>query len=256
MIFAGLSGLVAVAAGWLVTWRLFALARRTRAVPERLLALAFGGLFCVGYPLAGASRAPGLALTHEGSLLFAMGAIGMVVGVSALGRFPYVVFRPDTPWARGLAVLIAVSGSAGGIGCAVAVTRASTQTEMVRNIQVWALALVGAVFAAYLWNALESLRYYGNMKRRVALGLATRETTHRFLLWALASGASVVSLASIMVIRASGGAILDPIPMAIISCTTFVTTTCWCLAFFMPESYRRGVLGAEPGDPTERREST
>ncbi len=246
MIFAGITGVIAVVAGWLVTFRLFALARRSRAVPERLLAVAFGGLFCVGYPMAGASRAPALALTAEGSLLFMLGAIGMVVGVSALGRFPYVVFRPGVTWARMLAVAIALSGGVGGLGCAVAVTFARTREEMVANIQVWALALVGAVCGAYLWNAVESIRYYRNMKRRVPLGLATVENTHRFLLWALASGTSVVAVAAIGVIRASGTAILNPTPMAIISCTTFVTSTCWCLAFFMPDAYRRVVLAEEP----------
>lgn len=252
MIFAGITGLLSVVVGWLVTLRLFGLARRSGALPERLLAFGFGGLFCVGYPLAGASRAPGLTLTIEGSLLFTMGAIGMVVGVVALGRFPYVVFRPGVGWARALTTAIALLGSAGGIGCAVAVTTATTKQEMITSIQTPALALIGAVCLTYLWNALESLRYYRNMKRRIELGLATAETTHRFLLWAVASGTSVISLATILAIRATGTAVMNPEPMAIISCTTFLTSACWFLAFFMPGAYRRFVLGDESSPETTR----
>ena len=62
--------------------KLFALARRTGAVPERLLATGFAGLFGVGYPLGAASRAPGLGQTHEGALIFAIAVLGMVTGLA------------------------------------------------------------------------------------------------------------------------------------------------------------------------------
>lgn len=248
-VFAGITGLLAVVVGWGVTLRLVRLARRTGGVPERLLALAFGGLFCVAYPMAGASRAPGLAMTSEGALLFATGTAGMVVGVSALGRFPFVVFRPGRRWAAGLAFAIGAIGSIAGLGCAVVVATAETRPEMVTRIQPWALALTAAVCLAYLWNALESLRYYRNMKRRMALGLANAETTHRFLLWSLASGLSVFAVLTIIVIRASGTPIVSATPMAVIACTTFFTTACWALAFFMPDAYRRRFLEAQPDGP-------
>ena len=115
VLFAGNTGLISVLVGWFVTIRLFSLARRTRQEPERLLAVTFGGLFCIGYPMAGASRAPGRIMTNEG---------------------------------------------------------ARTQAEMVADIQIWALALVAAVFASFTWNAIESIRYWRIMKRRMPLGLA------------------------------------------------------------------------------------
>ena len=245
-LFAGIAGLLSVIVGWLVTVRLFALARKTRAVPEQLLAVAFGGLFCVGYPMAGASRAPGLEMTTEGALLFTIGSIGMIVGASALGRFPYVVFRPGNRWAALLSFVLAALGVIGGLGCAASVVFATSREAMIANIQSWALALMISIMAIYGWNAFESFRYYGIMKRREKLGLANAETTHRFRLWAIASGCSVVSIGSIAVIRASGVPILSSMPMSIISCTTLVTTTCWWLAFFMPDGYRRRVLGIQP----------
>ncbi len=251
-IFAGISGLLSVLVGWSVTVRLFALARRSRALPERLLAIAFGGLFCVGYPLAGASRVPAMIMTNEGALLFAMGAIGMVVGIAALARCPYVVFRADQRWASTLSVVIALTGAAGGTGMALVGAFAKTQEAMIASLQPWTIALTASVGASFLWNGIESIRSYGQMTKRAALGLANAETTHRFLLWALASAATVALVAVILAIRAAGLPIIAPLGTTLISCTTLVTTACWWLAFFMPDTYRRRVLGLEPGggDPT------
>ena len=81
--FTGFAAAVALVIGWLVTHRLFRLARKTGAAPERLLAIAFCGLFCIGYPLAAASRAPGLGETYQGSLIFAIAMLGMVTGLAA-----------------------------------------------------------------------------------------------------------------------------------------------------------------------------
>jgi len=242
-VFAGISGLLSLLAGWLVTARLFALARRSRQEPERLLALTFGGLFCVGYPMAGASRAPGLFGTNEGALLFAFGALGMVVGIAALGRFPRVVFRPTATWAHGLSLAITLLGICGGIGCVVAVTGADTREAMVARIQVPAIALVSSILTSFAWNAVESFRYWRIMKRRQSIGLAQADTTHRFLLWGLSSTTAVAMTAALLAIRASGTPIMSPLPMAIISCGNLVTATCWSLAFFMPRAYRRRVLG-------------
>ena len=252
-LFAGLAGLFSVLVGWGVTFRLFALARRTRAVPERLLAIAFGGLFCVGFPLAGASRAPAMVMTNEGALLYAIGSIGMVVGISALARFPYVVFRAGKRWASLLSIAIGVLGTVGGSGAALVVAFAPTREAMIAGIQPWAIALVAAVLTSHVWNGAESIRYYGKMKKRAALGLSNPETTHRFLLWGLASVTSVASTASIIVIRAAGLPIMAPLGASIIACTTLATTLCWWLAFFMPDVYRRRVLRIDPaaGDAKE-----
>ena len=245
-LFAGISTLLSILVGWGVTARLFALARRSRAVPERLLAIAFGGLFCVGFPLAGTSRAPAMIMTNEGSLLYAMGSIGMVVGISALARFPYFVFRAGKRWASLLSVAIGVTGACGGIGAAWVVAFAPTREAMAAGIQPWALALVTAVLASCLWNGLESIAYYEKMKKRAALGLSTPETTHRFLLWGLASMLSVVGAAAMITIRAAGLPIMAPLGGSIIVCTTFATAVCWWLAFFMPDAYRRRFLGIDP----------
>lgn len=247
-LFAAIAGLVSVLVGWLVTLRVFALARRTRALPERLLAIGFGGLFCVGYPLAGASRAPGLAATNEGALLFAIGAIGLVTGIIALALFPHVVFRPGRWWARALSLAISLIGTIAGIGSTTAVARALTPAEIVAQVQPWAILLMASLGACFLWQCIESTLYYRNMRRRLVLGLVSPATTHRFLLWALASGFALAPVATVGVLRATGVAILSSGPAMIIAGASLVTSLCWWLAFFMPKAYRIHVVG----EPAER----
>ena len=84
------------------------------------------------------------------------------------------------------------------------------------------------------------------MKRRLTLGLAQPETTHRFLLWAIASWGTVGPVAVIAVMRATGIPIVSGLPMLIIACTTLISSGCWWLAFFMPDVYRSRVLGVSP----------
>ena len=246
--FTAFAGCVSLVVGWLVTARLFALARRTDAAPERMLAIAFSGLFCIGYPLAAASRAPGLGETHEGSLLFTIAVIGMIVGTIALNRFPELVFRPGHPWAIALRNLAATGGIVAGAGCALAVAGARTRAEMVEAIGPWALGLFASIGLPFLWNAVESTLYYQRMRRRLALGLADPVTTHRFLLWAAASWAAVGQIATLAALRSVGIPILSALPMLSIALSSLVCSTCWWLAFFMPDAYRRRILGAGDGE--------
>ncbi len=116
--FVGATGLFSLVVGWSITIHLFSLSRRTGALPERLLGIAFGGLFCLGFPLAGMSRAPSLVGTPAGSALFAIGLLGLVIGIRALNRFPEVVFRPGRRWARFVRVATTILGAVSGLGCA------------------------------------------------------------------------------------------------------------------------------------------
>jgi len=236
--FTALAGAASLLIGWLVTYRLFQLARKTGAAPERLLAIAFGGLFCIGYPLAAASRAPGLGETHEGSLIFAIAMLGIVTGVAALSRFPYVVFRSDASWARSLSLSIACLGILSGSGSVVAITTSATRPETIAAMQPWAIALLISIGIPMLWNAIESTLYYRGMKKRLAIGLADAATTHRFALWAIAAWSACAQISVILVIRGSGLPILAPLPMSVIAISSLVGSLCWWLAFFMPNAYR------------------
>jgi hypothetical protein len=236
--FAAIAGGIALVVGWIVTARLFALARRTGAPPERVLAIAFSGLFCVGYPLSAVSRMPGLVETNEGSLLFTIGMIGVGIGTTALCGFPQLVFRPGRRWALWLRNGTAVGGLVAVAGCAVAVATAADRAQMIEATRPWALGVVGAIGIPFLWNAIESTLYYRRMRRRLAIGLADPVTTHRFLLWALASWVSSAQVVAIALLRGVGIPTVSPLPMSIIAIAALVSSCCWWLAFLMPTAYQ------------------
>ena len=240
---AAIAGGISLVVGWIVTGRLFALARRTRGTPERLLAIAFAGLFCVGYPLSALSRMPGLIETNEGALLFAIGMIGVGVGTTALNAFPQLVFRPGRRWARWLRNVAALGGVAAVAGCVVAVTTAPDRAHMIETTRPWALGVVASIGIPFAWNAIESTVYYRRMRKRLALELADPVTTHRFLLWALASWTSFAQIAAIAFLRGRGLPIVSPLPMAIIAVCALLSSACWWLAFLMPSAYRNRIGG-------------
>lgn len=239
--------LLSLLLGWFITLRLLGLARRTGAAPERILAIAFGSLACVGYPMAGLSRAPGLAGTPSGSVIFVAAMCAIVAGIISFGRFPALVFRPGVEWARALWMGIATLSLMGGLLSTAAMIDAQTPAELVEKIQLGALAIVTAIGIAFAWNAVESFLYYGRMKRRRVLGLADAVTTHRFLLWGLASAAGTLQILFVIVIRAAGSPILAPMPALLISIASLLTTTCWWLGFFMPDTYRERFVDPRDG---------
>ncbi|MCA9504467.1 MAG: hypothetical protein R3F16_23075 [Myxococcota bacterium] len=252
LLYTVVAGALSIVSAWLMTYRLFALARRTGQTPEWLLATAFGGFFCVGYPLMGMSRLPAMAETSEGSLLYALGATGMVVGIAALSRFPKVVFRPKARWATALCAATTIAGAVSALGLTIQAISAPTFEEMIARGLPWAIALVLSLGVPFLWNAIESLVYYRRMRRRRVLGLASPSATHAFLLWSIASWVSVLQVVLLVAVRLAGQPILSPGPMALIATCALVTWACWSLAFFMPDVYRRHVLGEHPTDATEQ----
>ena len=238
LVLAGFASLVSVVLGWRISLRLLGLARRTGGRPERVLAVAFGALFCMGYPLSVLSRAPGIAGTPWSPAIFCAGLGSMAVGIFGFARFPAIVFRPGVAWARALSFAVAALGGVSAVASGHAVATGTSRAEVIAAIQPGALGLTTAVGLALVWNAAESFVYYGQMKRRLALGLAEVETTHRFLLWAIAGACGALQVFVIIAIRASGQPILAPAPALVISLTSLVTSGCWWIGFFMPDFYR------------------
>lgn len=257
MIFvSGIAGAISLVVGWVITLRLFSLARRTGRAPEKTLAIAFAGIYCGGYPMAAASRAPGMVGTVEGSLLFTIGMLGIGVGIAALSRFPQLVFRPGRPWAVSVRNLVAAGGLVSATACAVTIARAHSREEMIATIQPWSIVLVVSIAIPFLWNALESTLYYRRMRMRLALELTDPITTHRFLAWAIAGWVVVAQLLTLIILRASGVALLTPLPMTIIAGSSLAATICCWLTFFMPEIYKKKVLGLDVNEASPDPEQT
>jgi hypothetical protein len=112
-----------------------------------------------------------------------------------------------------------------------------------------------AVIWSYpLWTLVESYRYYGLMRRRLALGLAQPLVTNRFLLWGSASlGTALATWSSsipfLLIHQPAALAAWTP-PIQIFTATVGVATvTVYYLTFFPPAWYRRWVLQSPAAAP-------
>jgi hypothetical protein len=223
--------------------RLMRLARETRRVPELLVGVALFSYSAVGVPAAvlsaplaeigGRSVWLGVLVLHE---------MGMATGVSLLAFFVAVVFRSGAPWARPLCWAASVIyaclcaayvaemwrlGPDGGWSPALGHIHMGC-------LSVWALVLG--------WSALESLFYYGRMKRRLAHGLADPVHTNRFLVWGIGSTfATGVALLLVVVELLGIDFMKHPAPQLLLGVGGLSCSVCWYLTFLSPQSYRRWV---------------
>lgn len=222
-----------IGASVLVAVRLLLLHRRTGGWPELLL----GGMLLlsvgVGYPLRIAVRA-----SEEWSWAFlAASYVAIAVGFSLLFVFTWLVFRPQAAWARVLAAagVITVLGKALH-GCIQ--VNAHGAIDVMEEPLGGILLQTGPIIVAYTWTALESLRYYAAMRRRVRLGLADVAVCDRFLLWglmALAATSGVVLNTAAAALRVD--TLGSPWVLLLSTCTGLGQAVFLVLAFLPPRSY-------------------
>ncbi len=219
----------------LVGVRLLLLARRSGAVPELALGLAFFLVGALGYPLGLLSVAPGLP-EPAARALFALSQLATGVGSAAVFVFTRGVFRPDAAWARWLvrvAALVLALQTAFGVARAIEADATQFATPD------FGFSLRQAVTAfSYAWTALEAFRYRALLVRRLAFGLAEIEVVNRFLLWAIAgigafAGSFTMSAVSL------GGALPweDPLALSAVGLGGLVAALCTALAFTPPRAY-------------------
>lgn len=215
--------------------RLLRLARRSGAVPELALGVAFFGVGAVGYPLGLLALLPGLP---EGISrpLFALSQIATGVGSAAVFVFTQSVFRPDARWARALvrlAALVLAAQTAFGVSRAI-------QGEVAQfAVPDFGFSLRQAVTAfSYAWTAAEAFHYRALLLRRLALGLAEVEVVNRFLLWAIAGvGAFTGSFTMSVVSFAGAKPFEDPLALAAVGLGGLIAALCTALAFTPPPAY-------------------
>jgi hypothetical protein len=246
-----LSMLLFCGVAWVLTFRLLGLARRTRQVPEVALALSYLFIAGIGYPMCAASVGasgsldPDLALT-----LLVVGTVIVRVGLAAMFVFTWKAFRPDSRWAMGgcalAALVLAVNGlQAVEVLYAAPSFKVAAQSIGSHPITV-AVILTSAV--AYGWPALESLRYYALLRRRLSLGLAEPLVVNRFLLWGVACSASVAANLINVAIASRGLSIMAHAPVLVVSSLSGVlSSVLLILAFLPPPSYVRLVEGRAAG---------
>src|SRR5262249_5498199 len=136
-----------------------------------------------GYPLC--IVAPMLAREIAVPLYY-LGETLLVSGCCLYLFFTAKVFRPAAPWAMWTAAAGTVVLALCGVQNISAFTTAHAQAEVVAKARLGVAPMVAILGLYYVWTTFEGFRYYGMMKKRMALGLADAVVTNRFLLWGFA----------------------------------------------------------------------
>lgn len=234
---AGLCTLTFIVTAAVVGFRLLLLSRKSGGIPELVFGAGLVIIVGLGYPMILTGRANVESAPDLARVLMVLGAIAMAVGWTSVWIFTWQVFRPDSPIAR----WTCYSG--------IAVTACTGIANVLRTVTVndpamldfGELAYTGTslmAIASYHWGGFESLRYYGMMRKRLALGLADPVVANRFLLWGFVMVFSLISTAVPTVASMNG---VDPQgspPLMIITALSGLGCACvmW-LAFLPPQAY-------------------
>ena len=214
--------------------RILGLWRRTRQLPELLIAIVMLGIGALGVGLSYLTT----VLVPVGPLQNALAFVPMLgvhIGVGALWAFTWRVYHPESPVARG--VVYAAWAVLAGLWL-LAAAGGSARALQAPPLHTWTTSVyVGAM----AWSAVESSRYWVAMRNRLRLGLADALTTHRFLLWGAATGCAATgttigAVAQRLAPAAEGTA--HPGVMLCYAGFGLAAAVCFWLAFLPPQAYR------------------
>ncbi|HXX47126.1 MAG TPA: hypothetical protein VEN47_02795 [Myxococcota bacterium] len=220
--------------------RLIARSVESRGVPELLAGLSYIAAPALGYPMC--IVAPMISNRTLSVPVYVTGEVFLVSGCCCFLFFTVKVFRPGMQWAY----FCAAVGSAvlvwSGIGITRAFLSSTVPAEVAELAKTPLAAMVLVLMLSYVWTALEGMRYYRMMRKRMALGLADAVVTNRFLLWGF-SGLTSLAWISVSAFFLAIGANIgtDPIPVTVTSAGGIVNTVFLVLIFMPPSAYTRWV---------------
>lgn len=236
-----LGGLAMIAADAVVGVRLLGLARRTRALPEATLGVAFLLLGVIGYPLATAARRGVLGDGAGNAALLGGGILAQDVACLALYVHVARTFRAGTRAADAIAALAGCLLAATWVGQA-----ARDGFAPDANGAAYLLG-IAARAGAFGWAAFESLRCHRLARRRLRLGLADPVVTDRFALFGVAATAVFAAFAVFLLGRlVHAGAAEATWVLATSSAAGLVAAVAMWLAFVPPGAYLRRVAARAP----------
>jgi hypothetical protein len=226
--------------------RLLLLARRTGEIPELLIGLAVLGIGPLGYGLSMLGFATAGRSTITSAALQGCAFVAIFIGSAAQCLFVWYVFRRQTAWARPL-VFAAITLLA--MACAVDILENGLVNRSVDGF--WYRASMAVRLLVMVWNSVESLLYWGRMRRRLRLGLADPLVTSRFLLWGISAGAAFFGSGLIFAVATLTGANPNQMPglTLIVSLHGLAAAIAMWFAFQPPAFYRRFVERRARPDP-------
>lgn len=218
--------------------RLLLLWRRTRQLPELMIACGILGIGPIGFAFTIASTSSGETLPGLASVCLAAALLSTSGGAFAAAIFNWRVFHPDAQALRVLIGALALAFIGAFLWEAVA-TGFTEITAGAAGFRVYSFLSTSIL----LWGAAESLRYFEMMRRRAKIGLADPLVTHRFLLWGLGIGAAGVGSAISVAAQMITGQHMLAVPWVMVSNSLhgFTAAVLMWIAFIPPGFYRRFV---------------
>ena len=218
--------------------RLLQRSKKSHGVPELLIGLAYVTAPALGYPLC--VVAP--MLSREVAVpVYLAGETLLMFGCCCYLFFTAKVFRPTEGWATACAAV----GSLILVGCGIQIVWSylvsADQAENVARARYGLAPMVAVLGLYYVWTAFEGFRYYGMMKKRMALGLADPVVTNRFLLWAMCGLVSLSWNTVSAVCLIASIDLRSTVPLLSTSAGGFANTILLVLIFMPPAAYTRWV---------------
>jgi hypothetical protein len=234
--------LLCVLVGTGVGLKLLSIALGSRKLPEFAIGMALLTHAAVSQPALLAQQ----ALGEEASLGLQMGIGGLrvfafFITLVGFSLFTWRVFGVESRWRRalaaGLSVAALISASASLWG---------SWLQLSSNVPMPLYQRIGLTphfFFAFGWVSLESLRYYGLMRKRRALGLADPVVTNRFLVWGAGEGVASLVILALCVVMMNRSALLttDSTVAGLVTAAGLVNALVWWLTFAPPTAYLRWV---------------
>jgi hypothetical protein len=211
---------------------------RSRGLPEFLMGCCYAASSGIGYPMTVTAA----FLPSREAMLGAMvvGEVLIVFGCSCFLLFNAKVFRPHAAWSVPAAALGSLTLAAGGLAVVVAFFSTPDVVLAGDRARAGTAAILVALVGGQGWTAIEGLRHYGMMRRRLVLGLAEPIVTNRFLLWGLTGLVSVTWNGVVSSYLLAGVNInAHPVPVFAISFGGLVGAVCLVLIFMPPAWYAR-----------------
>lgn len=238
-VLAALGGMAFMLASLVLGGRLILLSRRSHQLPELLLGATLFLWAGIGYPLMMVGQL-GKGLPDAVREAFVLASlICAVVGLSCIALFTWRVFRPAAGWARWAAF---ATPPLVGVVVFAQVWQPGLLAIAEAEISRWTLLQQGLTPLLSGWASLESLLYFGRMRRRLRLGIADPVVTDRFRLWSIGLASSTVIGASGAVFALVGVHQSSALYQAVVGPFGMISAISMWLAFFPPRAYERRVL--------------